>query len=332
MIYITGFIFCAIIIFFAGKKLSFYGEAISDLTGMGKAWIGLILMASVTSLPELVVGFSASAIVESADLATGDIFGSCAFNLGILAMLDAFTPRNKPLLSSASTSHVLAATLGLILVALAGLGLTLPEDIVLLPSIGITSISFLIVYIFSIRLIYQYNKTHVNDELNISGKPKMSLTLKQAISKYVLYAVFIVGAALFLPYFAEHIAEMTGLGKSFVGTLFLATSTSLPEIAVSIAAVRSGAIDMAIGNLLGSNIFNIFILFLDDVFYTKGHLLKDASDGNIVSVFSVILMSAVAIIGLTFKVKGKRFLLAYDAIIIFTIYIFNLIILFRLTS
>ncbi|MBK8657833.1 MAG: hypothetical protein IPN22_02880 [Bacteroidetes bacterium] len=112
------------------------------------------------------------------------------------------------------------------------------------------------------------------------------------------YACIIIAAALFLPHFAEKIAEQTGLGKSFVGTLFLAASTSLPEIAVSMAAVRMGFIDLSVGNLLGSNIFNVFILFIDDLFYTKGHLLKDASDAHLVSVFSVILMSAVAIIGL----------------------------------
>src|SRR5687767_7432549 len=75
-----GFLVCAAIIFLAGRKLSFYGERIAEKTGLGKAWIGLILMASVTSMPELMVGISSTAIVGSADLAVGDILGSCIFN------------------------------------------------------------------------------------------------------------------------------------------------------------------------------------------------------------------------------------------------------------
>src|SRR5688572_15143343 len=106
---IAGFLFCAIVIFFAGRKLSYYGDILSDITGMGKAWVGLILMASVTSLPELVVGISSSAIIQSADLAVGDVLGSCAFNLGILALLDALVPRHRHLFSMASPNHILAA-------------------------------------------------------------------------------------------------------------------------------------------------------------------------------------------------------------------------------
>lgn len=330
-IHFTGFLLCALVIFLAGKKLAFYGDLIADLTGMGKAWIGLILMAFVTSLPELMVGISSSAIVQSADLAVGDILGSCAFNLGLLAMLDAFVPGKKPLLGNASQSHVLAAALGLILMTMAGVGLFLPEDVIVTPGIGLISISFILIYLFAIKLIYQYHKKNLPVVATVVPGEQPSLPLKPVIGWYTLYALIIIVAALFLPYFAEHIAEETGLGKTFVGTLFLAISTSLPEIAVSIAAVRAGSIDLSIGNLLGSNLFNIFILFIDDLVYTKGHILKDANDVQLISVFAVILMSAVAIIGFTYRLAQKRYLLAWDAFLIFLIYIVNIILLYKLS-
>ena len=97
MFSIAGFLFCALVIFFAGRKLSWYGDMIAVKTGLGKAWIGLILMATVTSLPELMVGIGSSAIVQSADLAVGDILGSCSFNLAILAVLDIFVPKHQHL-------------------------------------------------------------------------------------------------------------------------------------------------------------------------------------------------------------------------------------------
>lgn len=334
MLYAGGFICCAVVIFFAGKKLSFYGDLLAEKTGMGKAWIGLILMASVTSLPELMVGISSSAIVQSADLAVGDILGSCAFNLGILAIMDAFLPRNHALLGTASSNHILSAALGIILISMVGVAIFLPEDIVLSSWIGVTSLSFIIIYFISIRLIYlnEMKSAKVSVGTAVQDQAHADISLKQILGKYVLFAVIIIAAALTLPYFADKIAEETGLGKSFVGTFFLAVSTSLPEIAVSIAAVRMGSLDLAVGNLLGSNLFNILILAIDDIFYTKGFILKDASPNNIISVFSAILMTAVAIIGLSFRTNGKRFLLAWDAALIFFIYIVNLILLYQLSN
>jgi cation:H+ antiporter len=324
-----GFAVCAIIIFFAGKKLSFYGDLIAEITGLGKAWIGLILMASVTSLPELVVGISSSAIVQSPDLAVGDIMGSCAFNLCILALLDIFAPPHKSIFSLASTSHALAISLGIILVGIAGLGMFLPNEIVILPWLGGTSLVFLGVYLMSVRLMYRFEQKNKTAEGNTAETEGLSITPAKVTTMFTIFACIIVGAALFLPYFAEQICEQTGIDKSFAGTLFLAVSTSLPEIAVSVAAVRMGAVDLAVGNLVGSNIFNIAILAIDDVFYTKGHLLKDASDANLISVLSTIIMSAIAIIGLTYRPGTKRYLLGWDALLIFAIYVINLVLLYN---
>ena len=331
---VGGFLLCAAVIFFAGKRLSHYGDLLAEKTGMGKAWTGIILMASVTSLPELMVGISSAAIVESADLAVGDILGSCAFNLGILAMLDAFVPNHQPLLGKASRNHIMTATLGVILLGLVGMAMVLPRDIVISSWIGLTSILFIVVYLVSIRIIFLYERTNGESKAE-EDKPDVhasEMTTRQVAGRYALYAAVIVGAALTLPHFADRIAEHTGLGRSFVGTFFLAASTSLPEIAVSLAAVRMGSIDMAVGNLLGSNLFNVLILAIDDMFYTKGHILKDASPYNMLSVFSTILMTAVVIAGLTYKVKGKKYLLAWDSALIFLIYIANLFLLFRMTA
>jgi len=323
----VGFVICAVIIFLAGKRLSYYGDVIADLTGLGKAWIGLILMASVTSLPELMVGISSSAVVGSPDLAVGDIMGSCAFNLCILAAMDAFVPSHKSIFSLASASHVLAISLGIMLFAVVGAALFLPAEIVVLPWLGVTSILFLVIYVVSIRLLYSYSQK--NQTADNGPEHTHNISLKRAAGMYALFAVVVIAAALFLPHFAEQVAEQTGLGKSFVGTLFLAVSTSLPEIAVSLAAVRMGSIDMSIGNLVGSNIFNIAILALDDVFYTKGHLLKDASDSNMISVLATIIMSAIAIVGLTYRPTSKRFLLGWDALLMLIVYSTGLVLLYQ---
>lgn len=323
----------AVVIFFSGKRLSFYGDIIAEQLHLGKAWIGLVLMASVTSLPELTVGISSVTIVGSADLALGDIMGSCVFNLFLLSILDAFVP-GVPLSSKVSASHILAAALSIVLVAGVGLGLYLPSNIVITSWIGLSSIFFVAVYFISVRLLYLYEQKIVEQKIATISAPaaKAVISLKKAVVLYSINAVLVVGAALLLPGIAETIALQTGLGESFVGTLFLAASTSLPEAAVSISAIRMGSYDLAVGNLIGSNLFNILILSIDDLFYKKGHLLKAASDNNIISAMSVIMMTAIAIAGLMYRSNKKPFFMAWDAILIALVYLANLLLLYYLRS
>lgn len=320
------FMVCAALIFFSGKRLSVYGDVIAEHLHLGKAWIGLVLMASVTSLPELTVGITSVAVVGSADLALGDILGSCVFNLLILSLLDVFVPLQS-LFSKASISHVLAIAMSSILVSLVGLGLFLPNDVVLTQWLGLTSLLFIIVYFISINMLYRYDR-RAHKEVNSVTAMLPGITLKKATVYYVFNAMVVVGAAIFLPQFAQTIAVQTGLGESFVGTLFLAASTSFPEVAVSYSAIRLGMLDLAVGNLVGSNIFNILILAIDDAFYAKGHLLKDAADSNMISVFSVIIMSAIAIAGLIYRSDRKQFFMGWDTLLIALMYVANLLLLY----
>jgi len=334
-----GFLFCALLILFSGSRLSRYGERIAELTGWSRAWLGMVLMASVTSLPELFVGIGAAGFMGNADLAVGDVLGSCVFNLAILSLLDALykgtaVAKKQAVLGQAAPSHVLAASLGIILLALVGMGIYLPGSFMLGGWIGAFSIVFIAVYLLAIRILHSREQVGTVDPATTptdpasDGKPTMRQTLKW----YAIHALVVIGAALALPHFAEEIAIASGLGATFIGTLLLAASTSLPEVAVSVSALRMGSLDMAVGNLLGSNLFNIFILAMDDLVYPKGSLLDDASETHIVSVFSTIIMSAIVIVGLTFRGSRKRFVLAWDTLLILVVYIVNMILLYDLLT
>jgi len=207
----------------------------------------------------------------------------------------------------------------------------LPQNIIVLQWVGLLSLAFVVVCIISFMVLYRYQQREYR--LGNIAQPEAhpeGHSLKKVGSLYAVNAMVVIAAALFLPHFAEGIAVMTGLGESFVGTLFLAASTSLPEVAVSLTAVRIGSVDLAVGNLFGSNIFNILILSIDDIFYTSGNLLKDASANNITSVFAVIIMTAIAITGLAYKPEKKRFLLAWDTFLILLVYIGNMVLLYHL--
>lgn len=321
-ILIIGFALCAALITYSGTRLSKYGDIIAELTGMGKAWMGLILMAAVTSLPELFTGISAIIIIDSPDIAVGGIMGSLSFNLLILAVLDYFVP-GKPLSSVVTKSHVLAGFFGMILIITSIIGILYGD---LMPDFGwFSTFPFILItiYLITIRVIYEndhrFSTGITNDKIE-SKREYKGVNLKVAIRRYILNATLVVIGALLLPYFADNLATITEMSQSFVATLLVAATTSLPELVISIAAVRLGNIDMAVGNLLGSNIFNMLILAFDDLLYTRGKLLLEGDPNHALSGLVTLLMTAVVGISILIESPKKRFVLGIDAIIIIALY------------
>lgn len=326
-----GFIVCTAVIIYSGTKLSKYGDIIAEKTGLGRAWIGLVLMASVTSLPELVTGISSVTYAGVPNIAIGDVLGSCVFNMLIIAFLDAVY-RPMPISTKAHQGHILSAGFGIILLSIVGISLFLGKSISPMGWIGPYSLLFVIIYFIAIKLVFSYEKRQIAaymKEMAVELKYKDILT-KTAIVNYSVNAVVVIIAATFLPKIGEGIAETTGLGQTFVGNIFIAISTSLPELVVSLSAVKIDAIDLAIGNLFGSNIFNFLILAIDDIFFIKGPLLSFVNPNHIISALSAIAMTTVAIIGLTYRSEKRLLFLAWDSIGILLIYLINLMLLYML--
>lgn len=321
---IGGFTICAIVILISGAKLSKYGDIIADLKGWGKMFVGIILIASVTSIPELMSGISSVLIVDAPNLAVGDIVGSCAFNILIISIMDLFYDPKKPLTSAVQPGHVIAAAIGIIMLSFVALAIIMPGIFGSIGWIGGSSIVFITLYFFAIRVLYRYEK---KQHLVRTHYETSDYTLKQAVSKYVKNALIVMAAALALPYFGEHLAAASGLGQSFFGTLFMAASTSLPEIVVSVAAIRMGTIDLAIGNVLGSNIFNIGILALDDILYFKGPLLLFTSPNHIIPILGTIVITAIGITGIVYRTE-RKWKLAIDTVLILVVFILMMLLLF----
>src|SRR6187549_1305551 len=125
------FLVAAGVIVWAGTRLARYGDVIGEKSGLGASWIGVVLLAATTSLPELFTGFSATALYDLPDIALGDVLGSCMFNMLILSAMDSVHP--EPLSARAHQSHALSIGFGLLLVGVAGLGLVAGDQ---LPAIG----------------------------------------------------------------------------------------------------------------------------------------------------------------------------------------------------
>lgn len=319
------FVICLVVIALAGVKLSHYGDAIADKTGMGGTWVGLIMLATVTSLPELFTGISSVTVADTPDIAVGDVLGSCLFNLLIIVVLD-FIYRQESVYTRASQGHILSAGFGVMLIGLAGFSILLSAMGLSLAigHVGASSVFIAGLYLVAMTTVYRYEQRQVEEFVEAEADRYPGVSLRGLFTRYGIAAAFVVVAAIWLPFVAKDIALQMGWYESFVGTLLVAFATSVPELVVTIAALQLGAVDMAIANLLGSNLFNIVILSVDDALYLEGPLLAHVSPVHAISAVSAMMMTGVAIVALLYRAK-KRVLktVGWASIVLATIYLTN---------
>jgi len=324
------FVLCLAIILFAGTKLARYGDAISEKTGLGRMWVGLVLLAAITSMPELVTGVSAAAVVGLPDLALGTLLGSCSLNLAILALLDIFHQRT-PVLTEASPGHVISAGWGILLMAIAAGTIFAGERVsgLALGWLGILSIVIFVAYLLGMWRMFRYERSHQLLVTPASSPKYEEFTTRTAYIRFALAAAAVIAAGIWLSFIGDEIGKTTGWSATFVGSLFLAITTSMPELVVTMAALRLGAIDMAVADILGSNMFNIAIIAPVDLSYTQGPILSLASSTHLVTAAVVAVMYLLIIAGLRFRQRRKVFgVLSWYAPVLIVIYVLGAYALF----
>jgi len=318
------FALCSATILFTGMRLAHYGDVLADKSGLGRTWVGVVLMASVTSLPELVTGLSSIAIYDVPNIAVGDIVGSCMFNLLILAMMDA--THGLPLAQRVSQGQVLPGAFGALMLSVSALGLLAGARAPAVGWVGAPTLACLGLYVIAMRTVFRFERERASRESLDIGEPSpfAHISTGRVVAGYTLNAALLVLAATFLPGLGQRIATLTGLGETFVGSLFVALSTSLPEVVVSMGSLRIGAVDMAVGNLLGSNLFNLAILGLDDIVYAKGPLLVAADPRHVYSVVAATAMTAMSMAGIAYRRLTKRWRLGWDSVGLIALYLLTL--------
>lgn len=303
----------ALIILLAAHFLANSADLVADRTGLGRSFIGVVMLATATSLPELATGISSITLFDAPDLAIGDAFGSNLFNLMIIGLADLYW-QNGPVLNAVTRTSVMTAGLGAGLITLAALALFIysETDVTAGWPLSPMTVLLLLGFIAAMFLIYRHSQQMQELEQDGEQEPESAAaaaaesSLARALLIYAVSAAVIVGAAVWLADVGEQIAETMHWAESFVGTQFLAISTSLPEIGTSFAALRIGAPDLAISNVLGSNVFNMgIVLFFDDVAFVEGSIWDVVSSVHVISGLIAVLMTMVVIVGIMTRPRGR---------------------------
>ena len=301
----------AAVILGASLFLAKSADVIAIKTGLGRSFVGVVLLATATSLPELGMGVSAVSVVGEPDLAVGGAFGSNLFNLLIIGLMDIFW-WNRYLLNYVGMSSVVVGALGIAVIALGGLAVILHDMTAVFDGLPVSPLSVVLIVGFAVAMYFVYlfeQRQGQGDDEAAAAEPERyaSEWLPRHIAIYTVMALVVVGSAVWLSFVADDLAVEMGWDASFMGTQFLAAATSLPELSTSFAALRIAAPELAITNLLGSNLFNMgFILFLDDVAYTAGPIWGAVSPIHALTGFIAIGMTAVVVLAVVTRPRKNR--------------------------
>ena len=319
------FVGSAIIIVLAANYLARYGDAIALRTGLSGMFVGTLLLAGATSLPELLTNINAIRMGVP-NLAAGNVFGSNMFNMLMLGIIDVMFWRRR-VLRHVATSHALSASIAILLIGMSVFFILADIDISI-GWLGIDSLLLMVAYFVGVRLLgggdERSDVSPSAEELTSLGIP----TLRRAVLGFSLAALALVLINPLLVRSSINIAEITGLGAGFVGAALVATVTSLPEMTTTIVAVRMGAYDLAVGNLFGSNMFNMAVLGFSDLFYVDGRLFGAIDPAFAITGLLGMLLTTMALIGNLAPRRRRLRIVEIDALLIIVVYALGLWLLY----
>ncbi len=327
------------IIVIAGSKLSELGDELSEVSGLSSTWIGIIFLSVITSIPEVAASITAT-LTNAADLGIGNVFGSNMFNITIIALLDVLQGPG-PVMMTVSATQILPAALGIFLMGLGAVGIYASTHIGANdPASGnfigyMFSFFIFVTWVFGMFISYKSEQTAVADD-DLQGPPPAG-ALRSVILRFVLMSSLVVIAGIFLVGFAETLATRTFvvggreimLGGTFVGTIIVASLTSLPELVVSIAAYRIGAVNMSVANILGSNTFNMTIISIMELFAGGTSVLFIAQMNHVITAGFAIILTAIVIIGIIYRSRKSFMFMGLDALGIAFFYLLGAYLIFR---
>lgn len=333
LVVLLQFLALAAVVVLAGTFLARSCDQIADITGIGKLLVGSVLLAGVTSLPELTVDLSAVRI-GMPDLAAGDLLGSSLMNLLILAVLDLLHRNGGKMLSREASAHALSGTLSIALTGLVGLAILTATQLPMPTFLGVGPWSWgvLAAYLLGVRMVFLDQRISARAAAATAETPAHESLppLWKPIVIFLIAAIVLCFTGPRLASTSGQLADLSGWGKTFVGTTLVALCTSLPELVASITALRLKAFDLVIGNVFGSNAFNMILFFPMDAVHS-GPIFSAVSPSHGITVLAVIVATSIAVLGQLYRVEQRWRLIEPDALLMIIVLVGALLIVYQLS-
>ncbi len=321
------FLISAALVVVSGIFLAKSGDVISKKSGLGQVWVGSLLVAGATSLPELVTNVSA-VLIDSPKLAAGNIFGANMLNMATFSILVLIFGGSKIFINLLRL-HVWVASVAFFMTLIAVLLTVIGSDFKIL-FISPAGVIIIILYGFSSRFLYQRSLSDASSNISYEKQDHVESISKHWILFFISAIVIFVSAPI-LAFTSEQIAEITGISEGFMGVLAVAIVTTLPEFTSAVTSFKIGSPDLGVSALFGSNAFNIAALGVADLFYTKGSLFASLDVSHLVAGIFAIILIGLCLLQLYQKTKLRLFSVSTPSpIMVIFIYILGLFVVFQL--
>ncbi|WP_028785105.1 sodium:calcium antiporter [Thalassobacillus devorans] len=317
------FILSAVAAYYLAVQLASYGDGVKEKTKASSAFVGILIGVAI-SLPELTASVTAI-MIDSPDLAMGNLLGSNLFNILALALLDIHYRRQQIMGHTNLESKLYSYLLILMtMVVMMALSLTLPEGIY---HVGYTSVVLVFLYFGGIKWINSRSEEKVKRRSR-ENRRFDDHSKNQVVLHFIIYALLIMAAGSVLTITADQIAQITGLGTTFIGSILVGASTSLPD-AVSVATVlKLRNYNMAVSSMLGSSAFNLMLLSFTDAIYFGNNLFQHAAPTHMVTSGGTILMVLIILYSITRKKPRTTFVYILPSLLIAGIYLAAIVVMF----
>lgn len=318
------FIFVSLALLFFGYKASKIGYLLSKITLFSETFIGMIFLAISTSTPELFASIGSAGIVQSSNLASGTVFGTLIINLMVITLIDIV--RRESLFFELDKQHIFTGILCIMILNFMVISIILQDllkPVYMFSHVGLDSIFIFIICIISLRLLFKFEHKRRKNFFSDEGIPShlKNLDRTKLWIKFSIYILLVAASGIGLAYISDRIVTSSQWWNyTYFGSVFLAISSSLPEIVVSISSSLVGSANMAVGNILGSNLVDMMIIPISDIFFVKGGIFSSISMAHIFTAVTAILLTSLIIIGLIYRSKKSIYRLSLTTI--FMIFIF----------
>lgn len=323
------FVGAAYVVWVAGTRLPNYAASIAAKTGIGQVFAGMLLLGSITTLPELATSLSAAGL-GAPHLALNNVLGSAAFNIFLLAVADAALGRNALTAVIATPATLLQGVLGMLLLATVATAAAAGDSSLFGAGFWSSLVFALCLGSLWIASTYETRATwivaapavqHEATEQEKGEGENAGGQLSTAVGGLLVFGLLILLSGFMLAQLGDLIARRTGLGGSLIGVALLAVATSLPEFSTITGAIRKRRHELAVGDVFGANLLNIAMIFLIDLLYRGDPVLDIAGSFEVVAALLPLILSGIFVIGLLERRDRTFARMGFDSIAVLLVYI-----------
>ena len=329
---VAVFVGAAAVVAVAGTKLTRAADVLADLTGFGEALVGAVLLGAMTSLAGVVTTLAAAAEGHPT-LAVGNAIGGIAVQTLFLAVADLAYRRANLEHAAASLPNLMNSAILLGLLVLLLIVVVSPERTVwgIHPGSALVLLAYCGGLVLARRVRDRPKWEPVETTETVPDEPddeSQDHDLGRVVVSLLLSGALVGVSGWVISRTGIAISERTALGEGFVGSLFTAVATSLPELVVSVQAVRQGALTLAVGNIVGGNSFEVLVVAGADFVYRDGSLLHSATQEQAFIVGLTALLMAVLQIGLLHRQKKGPAGIGWESTLIVVLFVIGYWILY----